>query len=104
MGRDRKSTRLNSSHTVIYTLSLHDVLPIFAIKRVGDRWYLYMAHLWNRGWSIVDVTDPGKPKIAKFIPGPDNTWTIQMDLHDNLMITALQRMAPQWGEIGRAHV
>src|SRR5882672_10747253 len=27
---DRKSTRLNSSHTVIYTLSLHDALPICA--------------------------------------------------------------------------
>src|SRR5260221_631050 len=26
--RDRKSTRLNSSHTEIYTLSLHDALPI----------------------------------------------------------------------------
>src|SRR5260221_352999 len=33
---DRKSTRLNSSHTVIYTLSLHDALPIsirFARRR-----------------------------------------------------------------------
>src|SRR5215218_96996 len=29
MEKDRKSTRLNSSHTVIYTLSLHDALPIF---------------------------------------------------------------------------
>src|SRR5476649_2896229 len=29
--QDRKSTRLNSSHTVIYTLSLHDALPIFGI-------------------------------------------------------------------------
>src|SRR6476646_6767173 len=28
---DRKSTRLNSSHTVIYTLSLHDALPIYTI-------------------------------------------------------------------------
>src|SRR4030095_11368229 len=27
---DRKSTRLNSSHTVIYTLSLHDALPILS--------------------------------------------------------------------------
>src|SRR5215211_3348715 len=26
---DRKSTRLNSSHTVTYTLSLHDALPIY---------------------------------------------------------------------------
>src|SRR5882672_2412822 len=30
---DRKSTRLNSSHTVIYTLSLHDALPIYPPER-----------------------------------------------------------------------
>src|SRR5476649_973346 len=30
--RDRKSTRLNSSHTEIYTLSLHDALPIYLNK------------------------------------------------------------------------
>src|SRR4029453_19007397 len=29
---DRKSTRLNSSHTEIYTLSLHDALPICGIR------------------------------------------------------------------------
>src|ERR1035437_1666676 len=28
--RDRKRTRLNSSHTDIYTLSLHDALPIYS--------------------------------------------------------------------------
>src|SRR6476646_6067605 len=31
---DRKSTRLNSSHTEIYTLSLHDALPIY--RRAAD--------------------------------------------------------------------
>src|SRR5476649_2008790 len=30
---DRKSTRLNSSHTEIYTLSLHDALPIYAFRK-----------------------------------------------------------------------
>src|SRR5476649_129604 len=30
---DRKSTRLNSSHTEIYTLSLHDALPILVRRR-----------------------------------------------------------------------
>src|SRR5882672_9178762 len=41
---DRKSTRLNSSHTEIYTLSLHDALPILKpgdvvgvnVFKVGD--------------------------------------------------------------------
>src|SRR5476649_1583510 len=36
---DRKSTRLNSSHTVIYTLSLHDALPI-SFERNELRWVI----------------------------------------------------------------
>lgn len=68
-----------------------------AIREVAGRWYMYMGHLWHRGWSIVDVTDPKAPKVVKFIPGPENTWTIQMDLHGNTMITALQRISESWG-------
>src|ERR1044072_1251601 len=34
---DRKSTRLNSSHTEIYTLSLHDALPISWHMRTYER-------------------------------------------------------------------
>src|SRR5476649_2251693 len=34
---DRKSTRLNSSHTEIYTLSLHDALPIYDRESRNDR-------------------------------------------------------------------
>src|SRR5476649_2634219 len=32
---DRKSTRLNSCHTEIYTLSLHDALPISTLNKVA---------------------------------------------------------------------
>src|SRR5260221_720473 len=39
---DRKSTRLNSSHTEIYTLSLHDALPISSpVKASGDHQQTY---------------------------------------------------------------
>src|SRR5882672_2035965 len=34
--RDRKSTRLNSSHTEIYTLSLHDALPILLVVIINE--------------------------------------------------------------------
>src|SRR6202049_1968920 len=34
--KDRKSTRLNSSHTEIYTLSLHDALPIYRINTTPE--------------------------------------------------------------------
>jgi hypothetical protein len=69
-----------------------------AIREVKGRWYLYMGHLWHRGWSIVDVTDPTRPSVARFVPWPqENTWTIQMELHDKLMLTALQRAQTGWG-------
>jgi len=68
-----------------------------AIRQVKGRWYLYMGHEWHRGWTIIDVTDATNPKFVKFVEGPDNTNTIQMEFHDNLMITALQRKQPNWG-------
>ena len=68
-----------------------------AIKKANGHWYLYMGHLWHYGWSIVDVTDPKDPKLVKTVPGPGNTWTIQMTLHDNIMVTALDKSSLAWG-------
>src|SRR5882672_1900688 len=42
---DRKSTRLNSSHTVIYTLSLHDALPI---SWLHIKFSTLLANCWLR--------------------------------------------------------
>jgi hypothetical protein len=46
-----------------------------SVQERDGRWYLYMGHLWHRGWTILDVTDPAKPTVANFISGPANTWT-----------------------------
>src|SRR5882672_537251 len=48
---DRKSTRLNSSHTVIYTLSLHDALPIL----LGGG--LVVAHILA---AAIDLIEDGR--------------------------------------------
>jgi hypothetical protein len=68
-----------------------------SIRELGGKWYLYMGHLWHHGWTIVDVTDAANPKVVKFVPGPENTWTIQMTMHDDLMLTGLQKSSPGWG-------
>ena len=68
-----------------------------SIKRAGDRWYLYVAQLWTPGWTILDVTDPANPTVANFIKGPENTAAVQIDVHDNIMITGLQAAPPSWG-------
>jgi len=94
---------MNSGHQAhnIEWLGYHDLngKPAFklAVQEVNGRWYLYLAHLWHRGWSVVDVTDPSAPEYAAFVPGPENTWTIQVQVADGKMITALERIAPGWG-------
>ena len=89
-------------------LGYHDLngRPAFklAMQEMNGRWYLYLAHLWHQGWSILDVTDPTAPHFIAFLPGPENTWTIQIQVADGKMITALERIAPGWGGIeGKDH-
>lgn len=69
-----------------------------AMQEVGGRSYLYLGHLWHRGWSIVDVTDPRAPRLVRFLDGPDNTWTIQVQVADGRMVTALEKIGSGWGE------
>ncbi len=93
-----KGWEAENMHPIGYSnLDGHEGAFKMAIRHVDGHWYLYMGHLWNRGWTIVNVTDPSHPKVVKFIPGPPNTWTIQMELHDNTMVTALQKIQPGWG-------
>src|ERR1044072_3884481 len=67
--------------------------PAFKITmtRAGDRWYIIGGHYNTPGWSVVDVTDPKNPKVAKFIPGPANTSTNQVDSADVILVAALGR-------------
>ena len=41
-----------------------------AMQEVNNRWYLYVAHLWHRGWSVLDVTDPSRRSFAHSFPVP----------------------------------
>ncbi|MBV9119308.1 MAG: hypothetical protein JOZ39_01265 [Chloroflexi bacterium] len=68
-----------------------------ALQEVAGRWYLYVAHLWCSGWSILDVTNPRAPELLRFIEGPPNSWTLQLQVADGKLITGLERIAPGWG-------
>jgi hypothetical protein len=68
-----------------------------SVKEHKGRWYLFTGHFWHSGWSVVDVTDTSKPKVVKFIEGPPNTWTLQMELHGDMMITSLEKIFPNFG-------
>ncbi|MBM3939551.1 MAG: hypothetical protein FJ318_01395 [SAR202 cluster bacterium] len=64
-----------------------------AMQVVDGRWYLHVAHLWDPGWGVVDVTDPRRPSVSHFEPWRKNTWTIQVQVADGLMVCALEAIA-----------
>ena len=76
-------------------VSYHDLdgRPAFklALQAVDDRWYLYTSHFWHQGWSVLDVTDPARPELLAFVPGPPNTTTAQVQVAAGLMLTSLER-------------
>ncbi len=61
------------------------------IQQVGPRWYMYAGAQNDRGWSVLDVTDPAKPSVLNWISGPPNTRTGELDIADGKMITPLER-------------
>jgi hypothetical protein len=46
---------------------------------------------------VLDVTDPTAPEVVSTIAGPENTWTIQVNVADGLMLGGMARIPPGWG-------
>src|SRR5438034_434762 len=61
---DRKSTRLNSSHTVISTLSLHDALPIYSLKLLPKSWTAIQPN-WSRSTVRTEVRQQSDSGITQ---------------------------------------
>jgi len=59
----------------------------FQIAKKGD--YLYFCHFFSSGFSVVDVKDPTKPKVVKFIStGNPHTWNIKCRALGDILIVA----------------
>src|SRR5690349_2167540 len=60
------------------------------IQQVNGRWYMYAGSQNDRGWSVIDVTDPSTPKVLNWIFGPANTRSGELDIADGKLITAFE--------------
>ncbi|MFQ6111976.1 MAG: LVIVD repeat-containing protein, partial [Nitrospinota bacterium] len=78
---------------------------ICAIRR-GD--YLYVGHVFSRGISILDVSNPRRPRVAKWLPNPSpNTWNTNIGVSGDLLLAADERdlftgNPLQWSAAGMA--
>src|SRR5476649_1733205 len=76
---DRKSTRLNSSHTVIYTLSLHDALPIYRLAALHQiEAFVDAFERQAVGDQVVDI------ELALHVPVRSEEHTSELQSHSDL--------------------
>lgn len=69
-------------------------------QRIGNRYFVYCGHLWSGGVTTLDVTDPASPEVVHFLPTPTpNTWHINLQVADNLLLVANERIIPGWGPV-----
>ena len=68
-----------------------------AMQEVNGRFYLYVAALWEPGISILDVTNPAEPRFVRWIDGPPGTWTLQVQVADQKMVTNMEPIPAGWG-------
>jgi hypothetical protein len=68
-----------------------------ALQEQAGRWFLYVAHLWHPGWSILDITNPAAPRLCRTIDGPAGTWTIQVQAAQGRLVTSLEQPVAGWG-------
>ncbi len=48
--------------------------------------YAYVGHVCSRGFSVIDVRDPAKPKTVSYIANPPNTWSLHLQVADDLLL------------------
>lgn len=55
-------------------------------EQAGDRRYLYVQHSKDEGISVIDITEPAKPKVVRVIPWPDPSVSSHMNVTGNLAL------------------
>jgi len=56
------------------------------VQLMVHRGFAYVGHMFSKGFSIIDVSDPRKPKAVNYIAAPENTWNIHLQTHDDLLL------------------
>ena len=63
-------------------------------EQVGDKRYLYVQHSRDEGISVVDITEPAKPKIVRVIPWPDPAVSSRMNVSGDLALITERDVPP----------
>jgi hypothetical protein len=56
------------------------------VQVMVNKGHAFVGHMFSKGFSVIDVRDPRAPKPVKYVPAPNNTWTIHLQTHGDLLL------------------
>ena len=56
------------------------------VQIMVHRGYAYVGHMFSKGFSVIHVRDPSKPRAVNYLSAPAGTWNIHLQTHDDLLL------------------
>src|SRR3954470_5025956 len=56
------------------------------VQIMVHRGFAYIGHMFSKGFSVIDVRDPKRPRAVNYLPAPPGTWNIHLQTHDDLLL------------------
>ena len=56
------------------------------VQLMVNKGHAFIGHMFSKGFSVVDCTNPRDPKPVTYVPAPHNTWNIHLQTHGDLLL------------------
>ena len=56
------------------------------VQLMVHRGFAYIGHMFSKGFSVVDVRDPTRPRHVNYVAAAPNTWNIHLQTSDDLLL------------------
>ena len=56
------------------------------VQLMLNKGHAFVGHMFSKGFSVVDVSDPRNHKPVAYVPAPENTWNIHLQTYDDLLL------------------
>ena len=56
------------------------------VQLMVNKGHAFIGHMFSKGFSVVDCTNPRDPKPVTYVAAPHNTWNIHLQTHGDLLL------------------
>ncbi|MGE0314014.1 MAG: LVIVD repeat-containing protein [Lautropia sp.] len=56
------------------------------VQLMVNKRHAFVGHMFSKGFSVVDCSDPRSPRAVAYVPAPPNTWNLHLQTFGDLLL------------------